>query len=48
MVIRKQNDPDNPESLSDDFIESILEDQNANLWFATAGGLNSFNREKET
>jgi len=42
------HDPQNPGSLSDDFIEAILEDISGTIWFATAGGLNRFDRNSET
>jgi ligand-binding sensor domain-containing protein len=43
-----EHNPENTESISDNFIESILEVQNGDLWFGTAGGLNFFNRKTKT
>jgi len=41
-----QNDPENPYSLSDNFVSSILEDKNGFLWIGTLdGGLNKYDRE---
>jgi ligand-binding sensor domain-containing protein len=40
-----QNDPENPYSLSDNFVTSILEDKNGFLWIGTAeGGLNKLDK----
>jgi DNA-binding NtrC family response regulator/ligand-binding sensor domain-containing protein len=41
------HDPKKPNSLSNDFIEAIIEDKSGNLWFTTAGGLNRFDPESE-
>lgn len=42
------NDPDNPKSLSSDFIVSIYGDSEGMLWIGTyGGGLNRFSRDKE-
>ena len=43
-----EHDPDDSTSISNDFIECILEDHLGNLWFATGGGLNRFFPETET
>ena len=41
--------PDNPASLSNDYIFAIYEDMSYNLWIGTwGGGLNRFDTEKET
>jgi PAS domain S-box-containing protein len=40
-------EPNNPNSLSDNFIWSILEDRSGTLWIGTeSGGINQFDREK--
>jgi len=41
--INFNNDPDNPNSLSDNTILAIVEDKKNNLWIGTRGGLNKFN-----
>jgi signal transduction histidine kinase/ligand-binding sensor domain-containing protein/DNA-binding response OmpR family regulator len=42
-------DPNNPSSISDNFISTIFEDDSANLWIGTsANGLNVFNKELES
>ena len=42
-------DPKNKNSLSDNYISSIIEDKNSNLWIGTRyGGLNKFDLKKET
>ena len=47
-ITRYQNDPGNANSLSDNYIISIYEDQAGTLWIGTyGGGLNKFDREKE-
>jgi len=44
-----KNDPDDPASLKGDMVRVIFEDHNKQLWIGTDnGGLNKFNREKET
>jgi signal transduction histidine kinase/streptogramin lyase len=43
-----EHDPDNPSSLSNDFVEAIHEDKSGTLWFATGGGLNRFNPNNQT
>ena len=41
-------DPNNPSSISDNFISTIFEDDSANLWIGTsANGLNVFNKNLE-
>ena len=46
--IRYQNDPNNPNSLSNDEIYSIYEDRSGVLWIGTnGGGLDRFDREIE-
>jgi signal transduction histidine kinase/ligand-binding sensor domain-containing protein/CheY-like chemotaxis protein len=43
-----KEDPDDPFSISANFITSIFEDRGGTLWIGTqGGGLNSFNRETE-
>jgi PAS domain S-box-containing protein len=39
-----ENDPEDPTSLSHDFVWSIYEDPAGNLWIATGEGLNRFDR----
>jgi len=41
-----ENNPEDPFSLSNNFIRDILSDKYNNLWIATENGLNYFNREK--
>ena len=42
-------EPDNPSSISDNFISCIFEDNSANLWIGTeANGLNVFKKEQES
>jgi signal transduction histidine kinase/ligand-binding sensor domain-containing protein len=43
-----RNDPNDPQSISSNFINDIVEDKKDNLWIATADGLNLFNRETNT
>ena len=38
--IHYKNDPNNPGSLSNDFVRSICEDKSGTLWIGTEGGLN--------
>jgi len=38
VFIHYQNDPDNPSSLSHNFVGAILEGQNGALWLGTIGG----------
>jgi signal transduction histidine kinase/ligand-binding sensor domain-containing protein len=40
--------PDEPESLSSNFVNAILEDQSGALWVGTAVGLDCFDRQAET
>ncbi len=43
-----KHDPENPNSLSDNFIQSLYEDQSGALWIGTnGGGLDRFDRETE-
>lgn len=42
-----RNQPDNPASLSDNTIWTITEDANGDLWIATEGGVNRFNRQAD-
>jgi two-component system sensor histidine kinase ChiS len=43
-----RRDPDNPNSLSDSFVQAILEDSSGAVWIGTnIGGLNRFDRESE-
>jgi PAS domain S-box-containing protein len=47
--VRYQHETQNPTSLSNNEISSILEDANGTLWIGTyGGGLNQFDRETET
>jgi signal transduction histidine kinase/ligand-binding sensor domain-containing protein len=39
------HDPENPTSLSDDFVETIHQDQSSRLWFGTGDGLNLYDEE---
>ncbi len=41
-----RHDPEDTASLSDDFVESIQQDQSGRLWFGTGDGLNLFNEEQ--
>jgi signal transduction histidine kinase len=43
-----EHDPDNPSSLSNNFVEAIHEDRSGTLWFATGEGLNRFNQDDQT
>jgi signal transduction histidine kinase len=46
---RYKHEPDDPDSLSDNTVLSILEDSEGALWIGTEkGGLNKFDRETET
>jgi signal transduction histidine kinase/ligand-binding sensor domain-containing protein/CheY-like chemotaxis protein len=40
-----RNDPNNANSLSNNYVNRIIEDSEGNLWFATDYGLNRYNRE---
>jgi ligand-binding sensor domain-containing protein len=42
-----QNEPDNPNSLSDNIVYSILEDDKKLVWIGTYGGLNIFDRAND-
>lgn len=42
-----KNNPLNPNSLSNDFINKIIEDSFGNLWIATDYGLNKFSKEEQ-
>ena len=42
-----KNNPDDPESLSHDFVLSIFEDSKGTLWIGTSEGLNSFDHQTE-
>nr|WP_301928622.1 two-component regulator propeller domain-containing protein [Ferruginibacter sp.] len=42
-----RNDPDDNNSLSENYVYEITEDNNGQLWIATRNGLNRFNPEKE-
>ncbi|UCE20088.1 MAG: SpoIIE family protein phosphatase [Gemmatimonadota bacterium] len=47
--IHYRHDPDNPKSISSDFIRTIYEDKEGVLWIGTlGGGLNRFEKETET
>jgi signal transduction histidine kinase/streptogramin lyase len=43
-----EHNPDDPTSLSNDFIETIYEDENGVLWLGTGGGLNRFDPVTQT
>jgi PAS domain S-box-containing protein len=45
---RYEHDPDNPHSLSRDFVWAVYEDPNRILWIATDGGLNRFERARDS
>ena len=48
QFIHYKNDSNDPNSLSDNEVESIYEDRSGVLWIGTySGGLNKFNRAKE-
>ena len=40
-----RNNPEEPDSLSNNFVHAICEDKNRNLWIGTDKGLNRFNIE---
>jgi signal transduction histidine kinase/ligand-binding sensor domain-containing protein/DNA-binding response OmpR family regulator len=42
--VKYNHDPDNSNSISNNVIIDLAEDRNGNLWIATKGGLNKFNR----
>lgn len=43
-----RSDPENPHSISHNYISMLLEDSKGNLWIPTSGGgLNRYNREKD-
>ncbi|ETR67266.1 MAG: hypothetical protein OMM_05226 [Candidatus Magnetoglobus multicellularis str. Araruama] len=44
--IKYFNMPGDPDSLNNNRVRSIYEDKNGNLWFATSGGLNRYNRKE--
>jgi len=47
--IHYRNDPNNPNSLSNDFVRAIYEDRSGTFWIGTeGGGLNNFDRASET
>jgi signal transduction histidine kinase/ligand-binding sensor domain-containing protein len=43
-----EHDPDDPTSLSNNFVEAIHGDKSGVLWFATGGGLNRLNPKNQT
>ena len=43
-----RHDPDNPDSLSDNWISSIVEDQTGALWIGTDGGINRYERDSDS
>jgi signal transduction histidine kinase len=47
-IIYYAHDPSDPDSLSDDYVLSLLEDSSGNLWVGTRNGLNRFVPEDET
>ena len=49
QVIHYKYDPENPNSLSSNYVRTIYEDKSENLWIGTkGGGLNLFDRENES
>ncbi|RMF68459.1 MAG: GGDEF domain-containing protein [Calditrichaeota bacterium] len=47
-LVQYRHEPGNPASLSNDFVECILEDEQGEVWVGTnAGGLNRFDRKTE-
>ncbi len=42
-----QNDPSNPNSISSNTVNDIIDDKQGNLWIATINGLNCFDFKKE-
>lgn len=42
-----QNDPDDPNSLSDNIVYAIMEDENNLTWIGTYGGVNIFDRKND-
>lgn len=44
---RFTSDPENPRSLSNDFVWDIEEDSDGDIWIATKNGLNQFNRDTQ-
>src|SRR5664280_1433230 len=47
-IIKYTHDANNPESISDDNVESVLIDKRARLWVSTRKGLNLFISETGT
>jgi DNA-binding NtrC family response regulator/ligand-binding sensor domain-containing protein len=47
QFIRYQHNPNDPNSLSDNVVNSLYEDSHGILWIGTNGGLNIFDREKD-
>lgn len=43
-----RNDPDNPKSIGNNFIHSLFEDKNQNLWVGTLTGLYKYNALQES
>jgi signal transduction histidine kinase/ligand-binding sensor domain-containing protein len=43
-----RHDPNNPDSLSNDFVSYVYRDHTGALWIGTASGLDKFNPESET
>jgi len=48
LFIHYSHDPSNPHSLSNNFVQSIYEDSNHNLWIGTSDGLNLMDRKNVT
>lgn len=42
--VNMKHDPDNPHSLSSDFVRCFCEDNEGNLWIGTMNGLNQYNK----
>jgi PAS domain S-box-containing protein len=48
LFVHYKAEPDNPSSISNSEVLSIYEDQSGVLWIGTPGGLNKFDRKKES
>lgn len=43
-----RHDPNNPQSISDNRVDAIIEDKQNVMWFGTNNGLNRFDRQQQT